>query len=351
MHLLPKWVRLLKPVPVYAQLDRPIRQVLLTSPAIACARLASKLVTIFKRSFGINGDLLARSVRYSLPFLPPVPGEYDYALGFLAPHDVLVRKVKARQKLGWIHTDYTYEPCDVAFESQVWSALDELVAVTDGAARAFESRLGLPVGRVRTVENIMSPSFIRSQSAVFSGEDYMPIRAGEIRLFSAGRLAKAKGFDLAIESAHLLAHRGVPFRWYISGAGPEELSLSNMIAERSLQSRVILLGPCTNPYPYMAACDIYIQPSRYEGFGIAVREAQVLGKPVLVTDYHIARRQIHDGVDGLIAPLTSLGLADSLSRLIADEALRSKLSAGTRERDYSNLSEVDRLVALLGATP
>jgi glycosyltransferase involved in cell wall biosynthesis len=347
MALLPRWVQLLEPIPAYAELDRPIRKVLLSSPRIAFARLCSKLITSLKRLAGTEGDLLARSVRYSVPFLPAVPGEYDYALGFLTPHDVVLRKVSARRKFGWIHTDYTHEPCDVRFERPTWLALDMLVAVTDGAARAFESRFGLRPGLVRTVQNITPISFIRAQSIAFDAKSQMPAKPNEIRLFSAGRLAIAKGFDIAVEAARLLAVRGVPFRWYVSGSGIEEPRLRQMIAQYGLEDRFILLGSTNNPYPNMAACDIYIQPSRYEGFGIAVREAQILGKPAVITDYNIAREQIRDGVDGLIAPMTPTGLADTIARLAADSSLRDKLSIGTRGRDYGNLSEVERLVTLL----
>lgn len=351
MRLLPSWVRLLKPIPAYAEIDRPIRQVLFSSPGIAFARLASKFVTALKRVCGVEGDLLARSVRYCLPFLPPVPGEYDVAFGFLTPHDVVLRKVAAPRKLGWIHTDYSHEPCDVPFEAPTWLALDALVAVTDGAGRAFERRFSLPAGKVQTVKNVLPAAFIRSQAAACDVSAEMPMADGALRIFSAGRLAAAKGFDLAVEAADVLSKRQLNFRWYVAGSGVEEARLRRMIAERGLQSRFFLLGDRTNPYPYMSACDIYVQPSRYEGFGIAVREAQILGRPVVITDYSIARDQVEHGVDGWVCAVTPSGLADAIALLGSDSSLRERLSSATRQRDYTNAQEIARLELLLARVP
>ena len=62
-----------------------------------------------------------------------------------------------------------------------------------------------------------------------------------------------------------------------------------------MEEHVLLLGKRTNPYPYIAACDIYAQPSRYEGKSVTVREAQMLCKPVAVTAYPTATSQVRDG--------------------------------------------------------
>jgi glycosyltransferase involved in cell wall biosynthesis len=78
--------------------------------------------------------------------------------------------------------------------------------------------------------------------------------------------------------------RGHDIVWYIVGDGPDaDRVRANVISEK-MADRVIMLGAKTNPYPYIAACDIYVQPSFYEGKAVAVREAQILGKPVVITD-------------------------------------------------------------------
>lgn len=70
-----------------------------------------------------------------------------------------------------------------------------------------------------------------------------------------------------------------------------------------MKQYVEILGKKENPYPYIRACDVYVQPSRYEGNCVAVREAQMLGKPVIITGYPTAESQLRNGIDGIIVPL------------------------------------------------
>ena len=96
---------------------------------------------------------------------------------------------------------------------------------------------------------------------------------------------------------------GLDVYWYIIGFGADEQLIRRKIAECGMDGRVVLLGKKENPYPYIVACDLYVQPSRYEGKCVAVREAQMLGKPVVITNYATSASQLEDGVDGVIVPM------------------------------------------------
>lgn len=63
------------------------------------------------------------------------------------------------------------------------------------------------------------------------------------------------------------------------------------------------LGKNLNPYPYICRCDLYVQPSRYEGKCVSVKEAQMLRKPVVITNYATANSQVENGVDGIIVTM------------------------------------------------
>ena len=114
-----------------------------------------------------------------------------------------------------------------------------------------------------------------------------------------------------------------------------------------MEDHVIILGKRSNPYPYIKACDIYVQPSRYEGKSVTVREAQMLCKPVVVTNYPTASSQIKDGVDGVIVPLDNAGCAKGLARVIMDEHLQQQLVAYLQTHDYGNETEVEKIYQLL----
>ena len=118
--------------------------------------------------------------------------------------------------------------------------------------------------------------------------------------------------------------------------------------ELDVEDMFIFLGKKTNPYPYMAACDLYVQPSRYEGKAVTVREAQMLARPVLITDFTTARGQVRDGFDALIVPQDEKSIADAIERMLSDEALRRTLSDNTKQCDYANTGEVEKIYQMIG---
>jgi glycosyltransferase involved in cell wall biosynthesis len=96
----------------------------------------------------------------------------------------------------------------------------------------------------------------------------------------------------------------------------------------------------------MAACDIYVQPSRYEGKSVCVREAQILGKTVLITAFPTAPSQLENNVDGLITPGGPDGIAAGIAKLIDNPELAQRLSQTTKSRTYDNLEEVSKVISL-----
>ena len=123
--------------------------------------------------------------------------------------------------------------------------------------------------------------------------------------------------------------------------------IRDKIAEAGMENHVIILGKRTNPYPYIKACDIYVQPSRYEGKSVTVREAQMLCKPVVVTNYPTASSQIIDDVDGKIVPMDNEGCAQGLAEFIQNTELQSIIKEYLKTHDYGNMSEVEKLYKLI----
>ncbi len=103
----------------------------------------------------------------------------------------------------------------------------------------------------------------------------------------------------------------------------------------------------SNPYPYIKACDLYVQPSRYEGKSVTVREAQMLGKPVVVTNYPTASSQVRDGEDGIICPMSNEGIAQAIWELAHDVAKQNALSHYCLSHDYGNEAEVHKIYQLI----
>ena len=114
-----------------------------------------------------------------------------------------------------------------------------------------------------------------------------------------------------------------------------------------MEEHVIILGKRSNPYPYIKACDIYVQPSRYEGKSVTVREAQMLHKPIVVTNFPTASSQIENGSDGIIVPMDNRGCAVGIKALIDDKELQQRIVDHLRTHDYGNEREVEKIYQLI----
>lgn len=351
MRMIPSRVNLLAENKGYASIEKPIRNVLFSKQyVIAIARLAAKLVTAIRSRFlRIDGFLLPRSVRYCLPFLASIPGDYDLAISFLTPHAPLLKKVNAKRRVGWIHTDYSMmeSGVDDAFELPMWKGLDAIAAVSDSVRDTFAQVFPEVEEKLVVIENIVSPDTIRREARALHVSSEMPVVSNETVLCSVGRFCHQKNFDSIPKIVRQLNNAEVRVRWYLIGYGGGEAVIRRAIKACSVEGQVIVLGKRTNPYPYMKACDLYVQPSRYEGKAVTVREAQILGKPVIITDFPTAKSQLEDGVDGLICPLSIEGVTNGIKQLIEDFGLRERLAAIAASRDYSNRQEIDKIVRLL----
>ena len=174
----------------------------------------------------------------------------------------------------------------------------------------------------------------------------MPTGTGKV-LLSVGRFCDAKNFDNVPDICRRLVGDGLDVKWYLIGYGGDETLIHQKIAEAGMQNYVIILGKKDNPYPYMRACDLYVQPSRYEGKAVTVREAQLLSKPVVITSYATSGSQLEDGVDGVIVPMDNAGCAAGIAALLRDSARMQLLSENCAKRDYTNGAEVEKIYALM----
>lgn len=348
MQFIPKEVNLLPEKKSYASLAKPISQVLKNGA----------FGTLYGRYVGKNAatEYIVRnhikdgsyifidySHRYTKAFMPKISTkEYDLVISFLTPHYFAMDKCSAKEKIAWIHTDYSYIEIDVASELDMWSRYDKIVSISEKVTEAFLEKFPSLEDRIVLIHNIHPSEFIRQQADAFDVSDEMP-DDGFIKFLSVGRYSHPKNFDNIPDICSRLEN----VKWYIIGYGPDEELIRQKIAEAGMEDRVILLGKKVNPYPYFKACDFYIQPSRYEGNAVTVNEALILGKKVAVTNYTTAPSQIDDGVNGVIVPLENEQCADGLRAFIADKDLQSRILQNINNSDFSNSDGFKKIIEIL----
>ena len=366
MQYIPKEVNLLPEIPIYAQIERPMKEVVKAGYwRIVWARLLAKWKyrRYVKRTHSKEGSAIFQYVDSEvvkvLPSLHHL-GTYDLAISFLTPHSIALKKVKAKKKAAWIHTDYSFIDVDVAKELPIWSGCDHIVSISDHVTDAFLKRFPSLKDKITVIHNILSPTFVRQRADEITLEEVaqeMPQEEGVINLLSVGRFCHAKNYDNVpdickiINSQLSTLNSKLKVRWYLIGYGGDEALIRRRIAEAGMEKNVIILGKKSNPYPYMKACDIYVQPSRFEGNSVTVREAQMLCKPVVVTNYATAPSQVQDGKDGIIVPLGNEQCAPIIADFIKNTSLRLEISDYLRNHDYGNVMEVEKVYSLIEESP
>ena len=343
-------VNLLPEIPQYASLAVPMTSLLKKGQIdVLCGRLKGKLAArrFDKQHPGEKPSItaLTYSHKYTLKTMPQITNKtYDLAISFLTPHYFLRERAKARKYAAWIHTDYTALSFDRRAELEMWSGYDTICGVSEQVSRGFQTSFPELAGKVRTIENILSKGLIDAQARETQTEMKSD---GAVSLLSVGRFCDAKNFDNVPDICRRLVGDGLDVKWYLIGYGGDEPLIRQKIAEAGMQDRVIILGKKDNPYPYMRDCDLYVQPSRYEGKAVTVREAQLLGKPVVITDYATSASQLEDGVDGVIVPMDNAGCAAGIAALLRNPARMRQLSENCAKRDYTNSAEIEKTYALM----
>jgi glycosyltransferase involved in cell wall biosynthesis len=353
MALIPKKVKLLNEIKKYTTIERPISEILLEGYfGVACARILAKFFSkIYIQNKGLkdNTSTFQYISNLTTPLLPSLYkfGEYDLAISFHAPHNIVRDKVIAKRKAAWIHTDYSAVDINANLELPIWKAYDRIVAISESAKTAFLVKFPELSEHTIVIENIISPLFVREQAQLDEVRTEMPKEAGLIRLLSVGRYTSAKNFDNVPLICSQLIQDGMKVKWYIIGYGGDEELIKTNIKNTKMEGIVILLGKKSNPYPYMLECDIYVQPSRYEGKAVTVREAQILHKPVVITNFATAEDQLTDGFDGVIVPIDNNGAAEGIKRFIENHDLQEQIKGNLIKSDYGNEQEVEKIYELI----
>lgn len=357
MEFIPEGVNLLPENPSYSMYERPLQEVVKNGFfGIAFARLVAryKYKQYCKRTR--PNDLQAvfayvmKEVEPHLPSLDYL-GEYDLAISFLMPHNVVLNKVRAKKKICWIHTDYSKIDTDVELELPVWSGFDHIASISEEVTTKFLENFPSLSSKIIEINNILSPDFVRKRASLIPQDEIrseMKISEGQVSLLSVGRYFTPKRFEFIPEIVRCLREElGMNVRWYIIGYGVMEQDIKAAITKAGMEDYVILLGKKSNPYPYMLACDIYAQPSLYEGNSVTVREAQMLCKPVVVTNYPTANSQIQNGVDGVIVPMDIKESAEGIAEMIQDTTRQKQIVEYLKTHDYGNVSEVEKIYNLI----
>lgn len=258
--------------------------------------------------------------------VPIMEEEYDIAVAYAGPMDIITyyiaTRVKAAEKNQWIHFDVNQIGFDPKFARRLYKSFNRICVVSNTAAIQLKEKLPTLSHKIETRTNEVSAMTLTELAVK---EDVFP-DSSIIRIVTVARIMKEKGPDIAVKILYALRQLGYNIQWHWVGEGEWRTHIQKLIKEFDLEDSFILEGAKSNPYPYIRQSDIYVQPSRHEGYCITIAEARALERPIVTTDTVGAQEQIKHGVTGLISGFKEQEIMQNVISLIEDPELKNKLS-------------------------
>ncbi len=297
------------------------------------------LITIFKffgqkkKAEQFNKKLSDAIVKYSMAYEKEKffsLGKYDTAIAYVQGYTALfvAEYVNADRKFVFYHTSVD-ELHNV--HEKIINKFDKIVAIHNEQKALIKQWYPQIADRISIVENYCDKTLIEEQSKVFSVKN----PENKFVLCSCGRFSAVKGFDLAVEAAKILKEKNISFLWYFVGDGPERANLEKLIEKYNLQEEIKLTGMQKKPYPYINACDIYVQPSYEESLGLTILEAHRLNKPVIATKTMGGFKTIQDN-NGVLCDINAQSIALTIEDLIMDKDVFENIKNNIKNIDYSD---------------
>lgn len=255
--------------------------------------------------------------------------------------------------VSWIHVEqHTPEIADKAFRNhaealQCYQRFHHTACVSEFVKQDFLS-LYEGIRNVSVLYNTNETDEILKKQYEPVEEDVF--REGENRLCGVGKLMPIKGFDKLARIHKRLREEGFSVHTYLLGSGSEQEKIQKYVEENDLQDSFTFLGYQTNPYKYLAKCDVFVCTSSMEGFSTAATEALVLGVPVVTTPVSGMKEMLGEHNEyGIVTEGSEESLYQAIRGLLEgpDKLNHYKEQAARRGKDFSKKETVKTAEGML----
>ena len=217
--------------------------------------------------------------------------EYDIAIDYNSYDQscsIACLNAKAKKHIMWVHNDVLMErEYDIKYRilhfffKSKYKYFDKYVCVSQKLISSFKS-----LNKIKHDNFIVIPNLILSDEIIEKSKEKIDINidSSKYNLVSVGRFVIQKGFDILINDMKYITSKRKDVHLYIIGDGKHKRKIEKLIIKNNLSSYITLLGPKSNPFCYEKLMDGFVIESRYEGQGIVILEAKVLGLDLIIPD-------------------------------------------------------------------
>lgn len=213
---------------------------------------------------------------------------------------------------------------------------EKIIAVSETQCEKLKKARKKYKDKIIAINNYIDTGSTRAKA--LEAVDYKVFEQEGYHIVSCGRLAHQKGFDIAIDACSQLVKEGcVDLHWYILGNGPLRDELLEKAKLCGVSKHIHFLGAKDNPFIYMTKADLYVQPSRTEGYSLSILEARVLACPMVAT-HAAAGEQLHHGEDCTLCDTDAVSIASAIRLHIDDPGLSSRYSQVLKNYDFDEVN-------------
>lgn len=274
--------------------------------------------------------------------------EFDLAISYHTPISFpiiyTIDKINAKKKVAWIHSDLNQYKGLIEKYKGYYSKYDQFFCVSKEGVEKFKIIFPNMASKVSVFYNSIYKDKIKKLSLEEAEVDNT---FKGITIATVGRLSREKGYDFIVNILKKLLSDNHDVRWVCVGDGLEYKEIEKKIKFNNLKENIILTGNKENPYPYIKNCDIYVQPSRYEGYCTTVTEAKCLEKPMVVTNVNGMKEQIINNKNGIITEVDENQIYNAIEYLIINDNIRDEFHKELCEEEIDTRAEVDKLIKFL----
>ena len=249
------------------------------------------------------------------------------------------KKIHASNKILFLHArevEWIDKLGDIAYN------YDYLFAVSNSCAELVRQSSNYFKNKIMIFHNILD---IENINKLAQEKINKTFDESYFNILTIGRLEWEKGYDYVIEIAKQLKNK-IKFRWYIIGSGKLEEQLVREIKENNLDKNIIMLGFQRNPYPYLKKCDIYVQPSRNEGYGLAIAEARILKKPIIASKIDSISEHVINGKTGVLLNLNVEEFSNEILKMYNDDNYRNSF-INYLEQNEDSQNDMNKIIKIL----
>ncbi|MDM8247287.1 glycosyltransferase [Lacrimispora saccharolytica] len=230
----------------------------------------------------------------------------------------------------------------VYHDAVAYRRCEKIIAVSVNQAVALREFHPKYKDKIVVVHNLTDVDGIRKKAEDFSEEKF---DGEKFNIVSVGRVSHEKGMDIAVRACAELVKNGYSnICWWIVGDGPAMQEVKALIKELCLEKYVITTGMKKNPYPYIRQADLYVQPSRFEAFGLTILEAMILGKAVVATSSMGASEIIDDGKTGLLCEANADKMSKRIEHLIRNPEELRELTLAVHQMDLKEQNKYNMVM-------